>query len=218
MPWLQNPKVLVALGGGLVVGILVLGGLHSYRKDQALKEEVRAARQAAMAPLAAQTTAQDLVEAPAALRQEAEATQTTDPLRAYLRAEALAARLPGDPGAAQLLEKSRAGLSGGITGASLPEFQKHVQDGDLEAAAKVMDTLLRATPGDGGLRSRAARLHLALCSAHAAQAKWDSAEEDLLRGRALFPSDKTWQVRLKLLEKVKALPKDQRAAWVTLLG
>ena len=218
MPWLQNPKVLLGLSGGLVVVILVLGGLHSYRKDQALKEEVRAAKLAAVAPLAEQTTAQDLTESPASLRQEAEATQVTDPLRAYLRAEALAARLPGDPAAAQLLEKARAGLPGGVTGASLPEFQKHVQDGDLEAAAKVMDTLLRATPGDGSLRARAARLQLALCSAHAAQAKWESAEEDLLRGRALFPTDKTWQVRLKLLEKVKALPKDQRPAWITLLG
>ena len=218
LPWLQNPKVLMGLGGGLVVVILTLGGLHSYRKDQALKEEVRAARLAAVAPLAEQTTAQDLSESPASLRQEAEATQITDPLRSYLRAEALAARLPGDPAAAQLLEKTRAGLAGGLTGASLPEFQKHLQDGDLEPAAKVMDTLLRATPGDAGLRSRAARLHLALCSAHAAQAKWESAEEDLLRGRALFPTDKTWQVRLRLLEKVKALPKEQRPAWITLLG
>ena len=218
MPWLQNPKVLMGLGGGLVVVILVLGGLHSYRKDQALKEEVRAARQAAVAPLAEQTTAQDLSESPASLRQEAEATQVTDPLRAYLRAEALVAQQPGDPAAAQLLEKSRSGLAGGVTGASLPEFQKHVQDGDLETAAKVMDTLLRATPGDASLRARAARLHLALCSAHSAQAKWDKAEEDLLRGRALFPTDKTWQVRLKLLEKVKALPKEQRPAWITLLG
>ncbi len=218
MPWLQNPKVIMGFVGGLVVLILGLGGLHGYRKDQALKEEVRAARQAAVAPLAEQTTAPDLAESPASLRQEAEATQVTDPLRAYLRAEALVARLPGDPAAAQLLEKSRAGLPGGVTGASLPEYQKHVQDGDLEAAAKVMDTLLRAAPSDANLRARAARLQLALCSAHAAQAKWDSAEEDLLRGRALFPTDKTWQVRLKLLEKVKVLPKEQRPAWITLLG
>ena len=46
----------------------------------------------------------------------------------------------------------------------------------------------------------------------------DRAEEDLLRGRALFPGDKTWQVRLKLLEKVKALPKNQQPAWIPLLS
>ena len=101
---------------------------------------------------------------------------------------------------------------------SLPEFQKHLQNGDLEAATKVMDALLRAQPGDEDLRARAARLHLALCSAHAAQAKWDEAREDLFRGRALFPRDKTWQARLTLLERVKALPKAQQAGWIPLLG
>ncbi|HLP31013.1 MAG TPA: hypothetical protein VK150_06600, partial [Geothrix sp.] len=89
---------------------------------------------------------------------------------------------------------------------------------DLEAALKVMDALLRAQPGDADLRARAARLHLALCAAHAGQAKWDEAREDLLRGRALFPSDKTWQARLKLLDRVKTLPKPQQAAWIPLLG
>ena len=101
---------------------------------------------------------------------------------------------------------------------SLPEFQKHLQNGDLEAARKVMDALLRAQPDDVGLRARAGRLHLTLCFAHASQTKWDEAEEDLLRGRALFPADKTWQVRLKLLEKVKALPKNQHPAWIPLLS
>ena len=117
-----------------------------------------------------------------------------------------------------MLEKARAGLAGGVTGASLPEFKKHLQNGDLEAALKVMDTLLRAQPGDADLRARAGRLNLALCSAHASQAKWDEAREDLLRGRALFPADKTWQTRLRLLERVKTLPKNQQAAWIPLLG
>ena len=105
-----------------------------------------------------------------------------------------------------------------MIGASLPEFQKHLQNGDLEAALRVMDALLRAQPGDMDLRARAARLHLVLCSAHASQAKWDAAQEDLLRGRALFPSDKSWQIRLKLLEHVKALPKNQQTVWIALLG
>ena len=218
LPWLREPRILVAIGGGLVALIVVLAVIHSYRKDQALKEEVRRARAAAVAPVAQQAQAPDLTESPAALRQEAETALGTDPLRAYLRAEALVKTSPGDAAGPQLLEKARAGLSGGVSGASLPEFQKHLQNGDLEAARKVMDALLRAQPDSADLRDRAGRLHLTLCFAHASQAKWDEAEEDLLRGRALFPGDKTWQVRLKLLEKVKALPKEQRPAWIALLG
>jgi tetratricopeptide (TPR) repeat protein len=218
LPWLKDPKVMVSIGGGILVLALGLAVLHSYRKDQALKEEVLAARAAALAPVAQQAGAPDLAESPEALRQEAEAALGTDPLRAYLRAETLASRHPGDPSGAQLLEKAHAGLAGGVTGASLTEFKKHLQNGDLEAALKVMDTLLRAQPGDADLRARAGRLHLALCSAHASQAKWEEAREDLLRGRALFPADKTWQSRLKLLERVKTLPKDQQTAWLSLLG
>ncbi len=218
MPWLKDPKVLAGMGGGVLVVIVAFAVVHSYKKDQALKDEVRAARAAAMAPVAQQAQAPDLAEAPASLRQEAESALGTDPLRAYFRAEALVRVNPGDASAAQLLEKARQGLVGGVTGASLPEFQKHLQNGDLEAARKVMDALLRAQPDEAGLRARAGRLHLTLCFAHASQTKWDEAEEDLLRGRALFPADKTWQVRLRLLEKVKTLPKNQQAAWIPLLS
>ena len=218
MPWLKEPKFLAAIGGGLLAVIVVLAIVHGYRKEQALKEEVRAARAAAVAPVAQQAQAPALTEAPDALRQEAESAMGVDPLRAYLRAEALVKASPGDAAGAQLLEKARAGLPGGVSGASLPEFQKHLQNGDLEAARKVLDALLRAQPDSPDLRSRAGRLHLTLCFAHASQAKWEEAEEDLLRGRALFPGDKTWQVRLKLLEKVKALPKNQQAAWIPLLS
>ena len=217
-PWLRDPKVLAAAGGSLLTLAVGFGIVHSYRRDQALKEEVKAARAAAVAPVAQQAQAPDLTESPAAIRQEAETALGTDPLRAYLRAEAFLNRSGDDPAAAQLLEKARAGLPGGVTGASLPEFQKHLQNGDLEAAARVMDALLRAQPGDGDLRARAGRLHLALCSAHAAQAKWEEAHEDLLRGRALFPGDKIWQARIKLLDRVKGLPKEQRSAWIALLG
>lgn len=218
LPWLREPKVLVGIGGGLLALVVGFGVIHSYRKDQALKEEVRAARAAAVAPLAQQALAPDLTETPEAIRQEAETALGTDPLRAYLRAETLVSRNGSDAAGAQLLEKARAGLAGGVTGASPAEFQKHLQNGDLEAALKVMDALLRAQPSDADLRARAGRLHLALCAAHASQAKWDEAHEDLVRGRALFPNDRIWQARLKLLDRVKTLPKAQQAAWIPLLG
>ena len=218
LPWLKDPRRLAAMGGGLVVLIAGLALVHNFRKDRALKEEVRAARAAAAAPLAQEALAVDLVETPAAIRQEAETALVTDPLRAYLRAQALLSRDPADASVGILLEKARAGLLGGVSGASLGEFERHLQSGNLEGAAKVIEALLRAQPDDAALRLRACRLHLALCAIHAAQAKWEAAQEDLLRGRALQPGDKSWQIRLQLLERVKALPRAQQAGWIPLLG
>ncbi|GLH67621.1 hypothetical protein [Geothrix edaphica] len=218
LPWLQEPKVWAMAGGGVLVLAAGLYALHTYRQDQELKEAVKAARLAAVTPVLQQAQAPDLAETPAAILREGEAALETEPLRAYYRAQAVLAQNPGDAAAAQLLEKARAALPGGATGASLAEFQKHLQNGDLDAAAKVMDALLRAQPEDADLRARAARLYLATCGAHAALAKWDEAAEDLRRGRALFPSDKSWQARLHLLERLKTLPKSQQAAWLPLLG
>ena len=218
LPWLKDPKILAGIAGGLLTLALGLGFLQGYRKDRALQEEVRAAKAAAAAPAAQLSQPLDLTESPESLREEAEANLVADPLRAYLRAEALLNRKPGDAAAALLLEKARTGLQGAAIGASLPEFQKHLQNGDLEAALKVMDALLRSQPSDGDLRSRAARMHLALCSAHGSQARWEEAREDLLRARALFPNDKSWQLRLRLLEHIKVQPKAQQAAWLPLLG
>lgn len=218
MPWLANPKVLVGATAGLVVLGLGLTLLHSYRKDQALAEAKLQARALAVASVAQQSQAVDLTESATAILQEAEDTLVTDPLRAYLRAMTLVTQHPETRGGPQLLEKAREGLAGGVTGASLSEYQKHVQNGDLEAAARVMDALLRTQPDSTDLRLRAGHLQLLLCSAHASQTKWDKAKDDLLRGRALFPGDRIWQTRLKLLERVRALPKAQQAAWIPLLG
>ena len=217
-PWLKNRPLLALAGGGFLLVVLGLAVMHSYRRDQDLKDEVRAARAAALAPVAQQAQAPDLAESPEAIRQEAEATLSTDPLRAYFRAEALLGLVPGDSAGAQLLEKARAGLAGGVSGASLPEYQKHLQNGDLETALKVIDALLRAQPDNADLRGRAGRLQLTLCFDHASQAKWDEAREDLLRGRALFPGDKTWQASLKLLELVRSMPRKEQEAWIPLLS
>jgi len=219
LPWLKEPKVWAMAGGGLLVLTVGLYALHTYRKDQELKEAVKAARLAALAPVIQQAQSPDLSETAAAILREGGDVLESDPVRAYLRAQAVLAQNPGDAAAAQLLEKARAALpAGGAAGATLAEFQKHLQAGDLDAAAKVMDALLRTQPDDPALRARAARLQLAFCEAHMGQAKWGEAAEDLRRGRALLPSDKSWQARLYLLERVKTMPKAQQAAWIPLLS
>lgn len=219
LPWLREPRILAMIAGGTAVLLIALGLLNSYRKERALRAEVQAALASALAPIARQARSVDLTESPTAIQQEADVALVTDPLRAFLRAETLVARNPGDPAAAQLLEKARLGLAAGNGGsASLTEFQQHLQSGNLETAAKVIDALLRTDPKDAELRVRAARLHLALCAAHAAQAKWDEAQDDLLRGRALAPGDRSWQARIHLLEHLRTLPKAQQASWIALLG
>ena len=218
LPWLREPRILAMIGGGALVLLLGGGLIHRYRRDQALKDAVQAARTAALAPVSQEAQAQDLSESPAAIREEAQSALDADPLRAYLRAATLVQRDPSDAAAARLLEQAKAALPGGAVGASLAEYQKHLQGGDLDAAARVMDGLLRAAPEDADLRARAGRLQLALCTAHAAQGKWDDATLDLQRGRALFPDDKGWQARLKLLDSVRTLPKPQRGNWIALLG
>jgi tetratricopeptide (TPR) repeat protein len=217
-PWLKNSRIIAIAGGCLLVVIIGFAVVHSYRRDQDLKDQVRTDKAAALASVAQQAQAPDLTETAEAIRQEAEVSLAMDPLRAYFRAETLLSLAPGDPAGTQLLEKARLGLAGGVTGASLPEFQKHLQNGDLEAAHKVIDALLRAQPGNAEFRARAGRLQLTLCFNHAGQAKWDEAREDLLWGRALFPGDKTWQARLKLLEHVKSLPKSEQPSWIALLS
>jgi hypothetical protein len=104
IPWLKDTRIIAAVGGSVMVLVIGFGLFHSYRKDQALKEDVQSARAAAVAPVAVQAQAPELTESPAAIRQEAEVALVTDPLRAYLRADAYVAASPGDAAGAQLLE------------------------------------------------------------------------------------------------------------------
>lgn len=218
LPWLRDPQTLALGLAGLLVAGIGLGALHSYRKDQALKAAVKAARAAALAPILREARAVDLTESRDSIFQEAKAALKSDPLRAYLRASTLVQRDPGDAAAAELLQRAKAALPGGAVGATLDEYQQHLRAGDLDAAATVMDALLRADPDNPDLRRKAARLELDLCATHAAQGRWDAAALDLERGRALFPDDKSWQARLALLGQVRAMPKEQRAGWIGLLG
>lgn len=218
-PGLLQPRVLAAAGGGLLLLGTTCAFVQGHRKDSARKAAVDAAHRAAIATVAREAEAADLNESLASILEEADQALGLDPLRAYLRAEFYLRQAPGDPKGAQMLEKARKGLPGGLSGASTVELQKHLQDRNLDAAAKVVDALLRAEPGDPELRLRACRIQLALLQGYVAQEKWDEAREALLRARAFNPGDKAWQARLRLLDHIKGLPKGiQREAWAAFLG
>ncbi|HJV90421.1 MAG TPA: tetratricopeptide repeat protein [Holophagaceae bacterium] len=218
-PILKEPKLWAGVAGGLLVVLSSCAFIQGQRKESARKEAVREAHAAAIAAVAKEAEAVDLTEAIHEVKEEAEQALGIDPLRAYFRAEFLLKLAPGDPAGSQLLVKARAGLPGGVTGATVAEFQKHLQDRNLDAAAKVLDALLREDPSNLELRSKGSHLHLALMRAYGQQQKWDEAREALLRARAMAPGDKSWQAKLRLLAYVKGLPKGaQREAWLAFVG
>ncbi|HJV90551.1 MAG TPA: hypothetical protein VJ623_09620 [Holophagaceae bacterium] len=217
--WIKDPKVWVIAGGAVVV--LVAGGmvLRSFRRDAQLKADVQAARAQALRQAAAEAQVASLTLSREEILGEARQALSDDPVRAYLRIQFLLRQNPGDGDAAQLQGRAVTALSqGGVAGASEGEFQKLLAEGNLDAAHKVMDALLRVKPDDAGLRARAARLERALAEDHAAQGHFDDARMDLMRARALQPEDPSWQGKLKLLDQIRSMPKAQRLAWTPLLG
>jgi tetratricopeptide (TPR) repeat protein len=218
--WVKNPMVWAGAAGGLLV--LILGTLlyKSHARDSQLAEDVAAARRAAVAKAARDAEVLNLAETDASILSEGkQALGEGDAVRAYLRAQTLLKKNPSDGAAAQLLDQSKAALSqAGLVGATAEEYHRHLQEGDLDNAAKVLDALLRANPDDPGLRSQGLRLYLRLAEDHASQGRWSDAQTDLLRGRALGPEDPAWSARLALLPKIQGMSKGDQALWIAMLG
>lgn len=219
IPQLKDPRILGGIAGGLLLFIATCSFVQGKRTESRRLEAVKAATDTAVAQVSQEVQAVDLNEAPAAVKAEAQEALDAQPLLAYLRAEYLLKLAPGDGAAAQLFQKAQAGLAGGVAGASLAEAERHVQERNLDAAAKVFDALLRAEPGNADLRARDARVQLALAAALAGQEKWDDAKAHLLLGRALQPGDRTWALRLRMLDLAQGLPRGpQRESWLAFLG
>ena len=218
-PWLKSPAVWGS-AAGLV--ILCTGGyyfLHQIQMDKKLSGDRASFAAGALAQVSHENQPIDLRETPTGIRSEAEQSIGDDPVRAYHRAKELVRLDPNDATAAQLLDRARLALSEGGTKPAFPaDFQKHVQLGDLESAERDMDGLLRANPDDPGLAQKASRLFLVLAQLQASKERWGDARDALMKGRALNPTDRAWQGRLKLLEKIPAQPKTERPGWISFLG
>jgi tetratricopeptide (TPR) repeat protein len=218
-PLLGSNKVLV--GGAILVVVLGLGIsiFQTQRKDTRLRSAVASARESAVAPVARSAQPPDLNEGVPAIRSEAESAMAIDPVRAYHRAKELLRRDSADPVAAALMEKARAALTADpVAGVSLTEFQRLLSNGDLDGADKAMDALLRARPDEPDLMHRAARLQSVIAGLHASKGEWNEARTALQRARAFFPQDRAWQARLKLLDRIQAMPKEERPGWLPFLG
>jgi len=204
--------LVVVLGAGISV-------LQARNRDKRLRHSVASARESAVAPVARSTQPLDLAEGGAAIRGEAESCLVVDPVRSYHRAKELLRRDTADPVAASLVEKARAALTADpVAGVSLTEFQRLIAAGDLDGADKAIDALLRARPDDPDLMRKATRLQAVIAGLHASQGEWNEARTALQRARAFYPQDRTWQARLKLLERIQAMPKEERGSWIPFLG
>ncbi|MBS1767317.1 MAG: tetratricopeptide repeat protein [Acidobacteria bacterium] len=218
--WVKRPMTWVGVAAGIIVLIVGVNLYKSHARDSQLAADVAAAHRAAVAKAARDAEVPSLAETDASILSEGkQALGDGDAVRAYLRAQTLLKKNASNGAAAELLNQAKASLpQAGLVGATAEEFHRHIQEGDLDNAAKVMDALLRANPDDPTLRTQAIHLYLRLAEDHASQDRWSDAQNDLLRGRALNPDDPAWGGRLALLPKIQGMSKGDRALWIAMLG
>jgi len=217
--WLASPKLILGLIVGLVILVVGSTAYRQWRKEVQLKEAVEASRAEALAPVARSVMVPSLADTPAAMLKEGQQAIGEEPLITYYRAQELLRVNSTDAAAAQLLEKAKAGLSTATSASvTLADYQRQTQEGDLDSAQRTIAQLLAQAPDDASLKDRAGRLYLALCQIHASKERWQDAADSLRRGRAMFPADKSWNARLKLLENLQNMSRGDRASWVQLLG
>jgi hypothetical protein len=216
--WLDTPRNL-ALAIGLVV--VVLAGLVVFgavRREAALKEAVAAAKQSALKPVSRMVEIPSLTETNEAVHLEAEQALDGNPLLAYFRAQEWQQREPDNPASADLMARAKAKLAGIKASGTLADYDQSLLGGDLDGARRCILGLLAAAPDDPELRARAGKVVLALVPLYAGKDRMDDARDALALGRAMFPQDRIWPARLKLLEAIQAMPKADRAPWIQLLG
>ena len=217
-PWLTVPK---NLGMTLAAGALLLMGLYmlmDHHREVALKDAVLSAKADALKPVARQMEIIALTETPEAIRKEAQSALSDDPLLAYFRAQECVRVEQGNLEDSQLIERARTRLAALAPAGTPDSLQASLKAGDLEAAQKAVLGLLRQTPDAPELRNQARIINLNLAQFLAGKEHFDDAKDCLLLVRAMFPQEKIWQAKLKLLETIQTMPKADRPGWIQMLG
>lgn len=216
--WLHSPRNLgLAMGSVAILG-LGLYFLGGHLREAALKQAVTSAKADAMKPVSRQLDIAPLTETPDDLRKEAEAALAEDPLLAYFRAQEWFRVEPDNAVAAQLLAKAKGKLAALPPAGNLDAFLKDQQAGDLQAAATSIRGLLCQTPDDPDLKDKARIIDLALAQYFATKERFGDAKDCLLQVRAMYPQEKGWPARLKLLETIQTMPRADRPGWIPMLG
>ena len=215
---LRRPRELALVGSVLFLAILGLAIYGVRLREAALREAVAAAKRNALKPVSRMVDIPSLAEPLDSVRAEAEAALAEDPLLAYFRGQEWQRRDPDNPAATLLTQKAKDKLTYLPVTATLADYDKALQTGDLEGARRSILALLRHDPDDLDLRGRARKVLLALAPLYAGSDRASKARECLLLGQALYPQDPTWPARLKLLESIQDMAKADRAPWIQLLG
>lgn len=219
-PFLQDTRnQVIALAS---VALLLAGSLtcHRWRRDVALREARASAMQAAEDEASHSTRPYALTFGPQEMRIEVKALEAHEPLGAFLLAQELARLTPEDASLPALAEEARRLLEAqGPPGtADLAAAQAMLQRGEMDAALEAARGLLRAQPGDAEARRLLATALRLRVREYARRERWPEVRDALRLGRALYPHDKAWMGRLRLVDLVEAMPKGERGPWIDLLG
>jgi tetratricopeptide (TPR) repeat protein len=216
--WLSSTRQLALALGLLLLVVAALIGYGLMRREAALREAVAAAKQNALKPVSRRVEIPSLAESSVAIHQEAERVLGDDPLRAYFRAREWQRREPDNPAASGLVDRARTQLARTAPAGTPEDCDRMLQSGDLDGARRSILRLLPAAPDDPGLQARAREVVLALVPLYVTRDRMDEARNALLLARAMFPQEKIWPAKLQLLESIQGMAKDDRAAWIQLLG
>jgi tetratricopeptide (TPR) repeat protein len=152
------------------------------------------------------------------LKSQARAALGNNPLRAYMLVQEVIALDPTDSSAAKLLDQAQQTMTTMPRAGTDADFNRLMAGANLDGAAALLEARLRQNPNNIRIREDLARLCLLQARSHIKQDNWNGARSRLLMGAALFPKDPTWQARLKLLEHLQSIPREEQQRWTELLG
>ncbi|MDP2875205.1 MAG: hypothetical protein Q8O00_03415, partial [Holophaga sp.] len=218
--WLKTPKFVGSLIGAVIIVNLAFLWFRAHRKDVLLANAIEDFRASAQTPATRNNDALEFSESATQIRKEAESLLEKQPLLAYYRGQELIRLNPLDAPAAQLMGRAESLMEQMPTTGkgSMKEIEKLLANGDLDGARNALASLLHGNPNDPELKEKTARVILSLTEIYALKERWGDAEDQLKEGHIMFPTDKTWALRLQLLGRIKELRADERKAWIQLLG
>jgi tetratricopeptide (TPR) repeat protein len=214
-----TPILFVTVLGVILVFSVGLVWFRHIRKDAILRATQANIVDEVINGLRLANKVEDLVLTPQQLRTQAQESLRNNPLRAYLLAQEVIKRDPLDTVAARLSDQAQRDMAALPThSATSGEISQHIASGYFSEAERLLEASLRKNPNDMRMRETLARVCLLMVRDLVKQNKWDDARSRLLMGAALFPNDAIWLARLKFLENLRSVPRDEQHLWIDLLG
>jgi len=152
------------------------------------------------------------------LKSEARSAMSSDPLMAYLFVQELVSRDPNDTSPAKMLEQAKQAMAAAPKAKADGDLGRLLSDGAIDDAEALLKSMLMQSPNNIRARENLARVCLMQARHLVANGQWGKARARLLMGAALYPRDPSWQARIKFLESIQSLPKEDHARWAEMLG